>query len=202
MEGQSAESSAGACEDGGPEEFGKEFFALPELSGIGGSDRADFGGREFDELRWEGARKGRGLRPGLETVSESHVELSGLQNRSAVAAGEVKDAAGPAARVCPGDVDAVGREKAGETVGMLDGGDLILTESEFGFFAAVTDAIGAEEEVADVPVRVSFVEARRGGGRKADVHPAPGFGLNTLGGEFLVEGGPDFAASKARGVVG
>jgi len=135
-------------------------------------------------------------------MGEIHVEFSGMENGVNLATGNVEDAAGSTLGVGPGNVDAVGSEKAGEALGVLDGGDLILTESEFGFFTAVTDTIGAEEEVTDVPVGVAFVETRCSGGRETDVDAAPGFSLNAFRGQFGVEGGLKLAASKARGIVG
>ena len=176
-------------------------MAFPKIGGIGRSDGTDFWRGEFSELRRERPGDGWGFPPGLEAMGELHVEFSGMKNGAYIATGDVKDAAGPALGVGPGNVDAVGSEKAGEAVGVLDRGDLILTESEFGFFAAVTDAIGAEEEVADVPVGVAFVETRCSGGREADVDAAPGFSLNAFRSEFCVESGLKLAVSKARGIV-
>ena len=40
MEGQSAETGAYPGEDGGPEKFAEEFFALPLAGGIGGGNGA------------------------------------------------------------------------------------------------------------------------------------------------------------------
>ena len=40
MEGQSAESGADTGEDGGPEKFAEEFFALPLAGGIAGGNGA------------------------------------------------------------------------------------------------------------------------------------------------------------------
>ena len=145
---------------------------------------------------------GRGFPPGLETVGEVHVKFFGVKDGIDVAAGNVEYAAGAALGVGPGDVDAVVGEKAGESVGMLDRGDLVLTESESGFFAAITDAIGTEKEITDVPVGVALVDTRSSRWRKADVDAAPGVGLNALGSEFFVERGEEIAASETRGVVG
>ena len=153
-------------------------------------------------MRRERPGDGWGFPPGLEAMGELRVEFSGMKNGAYIATGDVKDAAGPTLGVGPGNVDAVGSEKGGETLGVLDGRDLILTESEFGFFAAVTDAVGAEEEVTDVPVGVAFVETRCSGGREAHVDAAPGFSLNAFRGQFCVEGGLKLAASQARGIVG
>lgn len=202
MEGQSAESGADAGEDGGPEKFAEESFALPLVGGIGGGYSAQFGRGEFGELRRKRTRDGRGFPPRLEAVGEVHVEFFGVKDGIDVATGNVEYAAGAALDVCPGDVDAIGGQKAGESVGMLDRGDLVLTESESGFFAAIADAIRTEEEIADVPVGVALVETRRGGGREADVDAAPGISLNALGSQFLVEVGEEIAATEAGGEVG
>jgi len=153
-------------------------------------------------LRRKKTCDGRGFPPGLQTVGEVHVKFFGVKDGIDVAAGNVEHAAGAALGVGPGDVDAVGGEKARESVGMLDRGDLVLTESESGFFAAITDAIGTEKEVTDVPVGVALVETRSSRGREADVDAVPGVGLNAMGSEFFVERGEEIAASGTRGVVG
>ena len=145
VEGQSADRGSSNGEDGGPEEFGEELFGAPKIAGIGGSDGAKLGRREFGELRRERPGDGRGFPPGLEVVSEVHVEIFGLKNRINVEAGDVEDAAAAALGVGPGDVDAVGGEKTGETLGVLNGGDLILAQSESGFFAAVAETVGTQE---------------------------------------------------------
>jgi len=145
VEGQSADRGTGTSEDGGPKEFAKELFGAPKIGGIRGSDGANFWRGEFGELRRERPGDGRGFPPGLEVVSEVHVEISGLKNRINVAAGDVKDAAAAALGFGPGDVDAIGGEKTGETLVVLNGGDLILAQSESGFFAAVAEAVGTQE---------------------------------------------------------
>src|SRR6516162_7089557 len=145
VEGQSADRGTGTSEDGGPKQFAKELFGAPKIGGIRGSNGANFWRGEFGELRRERPGDGRGFPPGLEVVSEVHVEISGLKNRINVAAGDVKDAVAAALGVGPGDVDAIGGEKTGETLGVLNGGDLILAQSESGFFAAVAEAVGTQE---------------------------------------------------------
>ena len=153
-------------------------------------------------MRRKRARDGRGFPPSLETVGEVHVKFFGVKDGIDVAAGNVENAAGTTLGVGPGDVDAVGREKAGESFGMLDRGDLVLTESESGFFPAIADAIGTEKEITDVPVGVALVETRSSRGREAHVDAAPEISLNALGGEFFVERGEEIAASETRREVG
>ena len=147
VEWETAYDGADGGDSGGGDKFIEDFFGLAAIGEAVTGDGADFGRGELGELRGQRSRNGRSFPPGLEALGEVRGELVGVERGIGIAAGNVENAAGAALAVFPGDVDAFAGKKARQAIGESDGSDLVLAESKFGFFAAVAEAIGAEEKM-------------------------------------------------------
>jgi len=164
MEWETAQDGADASEDAGPEKFVEELFGLPALGRVLAGDGADFRRCEFGKLPGQRTCDGRSFPPSLEALREVSNESVGMERGIGFAATDVENAAGTAFVVLPCNINALRGEQGRHAIGELDRADLIVAKSEFGFFTAIADAIGAQEKVANVPVGVASVDAGCGGG--------------------------------------
>src|SRR3984893_10251130 len=176
MEGKPAKNR----DDGSDDSRQPELFQNPAESPVGAGSHAGNGsnerGSKLSELRRQRPDIGRSFPPVLQNPFELRGLAPDFENRTALDASDIESAATVEFGVFPGDVDSPIGQESGNSRTKNDGRNLVAPQGKFCFFAAIAQAVRANEETPDVPICVVLVDPWRWRGGVSHGHALPRVG--------------------------